>query len=97
MEAIIRKYLSHGADKLRPFENVPNNSVYSFESNGEAYIFKLFRSAFLEGYHGARKDEFDVFGKTYHIYNALDTLVYTIEVGDEKMMAFAKEYLKQFV
>ena len=34
METIIRKYLKHGADMLKPFENVPNNSVYSFESNG---------------------------------------------------------------
>ena len=46
MEKIIRKYLKHGADQLKPFENVPNNSVYSFESGGESYIFKLFRSKY---------------------------------------------------
>ena len=46
METIIRKYLKHGADMLKPFENVPNNSVYSFVSNGEGYIFKLFRSQY---------------------------------------------------
>ena len=59
--------------------------------------YTLFREAFLEGYHGARKDEFDVFEKAYHIYNALDNLVYAIDIGDEKIMAFTKEYLKQFV
>ena len=41
METIIRKYLKHGADMLKPFENVPNNSVYSFESNGEGYIREI--------------------------------------------------------
>jgi len=46
METIISKYLKHGADKLKPFENVPNNSVWSFESGGEGYIFKLFRSKY---------------------------------------------------
>ena len=59
--------------------------------------YSLFRGAFLEGYRGARKDEFDIFEKAYHIYNALDNLVYAINVGDEKMTAFTKEYLKQFV
>ena len=59
--------------------------------------YTLFREAFLEGYHGARKDEFDAFEKAYHIYNALDNLVYAINVGDGKMTAFTKEYLKQFV
>ena len=46
METIIRKYCKHGADMLKPFENIPNNSVYSFESGGEGYIFKLFRSKY---------------------------------------------------
>ena len=59
--------------------------------------YTLFRKAFLEGYHGARKDEFDVFEKAYHIFNALDNLVYAIDIGDEKITAFTKEYLKQFV
>ena len=59
--------------------------------------YSLFREAFLEGYRGARKDEFDIFEKAYHIYNALDNLVYAMNVGDEKMTAFTKEYLKQFV
>jgi len=59
--------------------------------------YSLFRGAFLEGYHGARKDEFDVFEKAYHIYNALDNLVYALDIGDEKMTAFMKEYLKQFM
>ncbi|MBR4961108.1 MAG: aminoglycoside phosphotransferase family protein [Clostridia bacterium] len=59
--------------------------------------YHLFREAFLEGYHGARKDEFDVFEKAYHIYNALDNLVYAMDVGDEKVAAFTNEYLKQFV
>ena len=59
--------------------------------------YTLFRGAFLEGYCGARKDEFDVFEKAYHIYNALDNLVYAIEIGDEMIAASSKEYLKQFV
>ena len=59
--------------------------------------YSLFRSAFLERYCGARKDEFDVFEKAYHIYNALDNLVYAIEIGDETIAASSKEYLKQFV
>ena len=50
---------------------------------------------FLELY--ARKDEFDVFEKAYHIYNALDNLVYALEIGDETIAASSKEYLKQFV
>ena len=29
METIIRKYLKHGADMLKPFDNVPNISVFS--------------------------------------------------------------------
>ena len=48
-------------------------------------------------YSGARKDEFDVFEKAYHIYNALDNLVYAMEIGDETIAASSKEYLKQFV
>ena len=59
--------------------------------------YNLFREAFLEGYRGARKDEFDVFEKAYHIYNALDNLVYAIKVGNEKMATFTKEYLEQYV
>lgn len=59
--------------------------------------YDRFRKAFLDGYHGVRKDEFDDFEKAYHIYNALDNLVYAINVGDGKMAAFTKEYLKQFV
>ena len=59
--------------------------------------YSLFRGAFLEGYCGARKDEFDVFEKAYHIYNALDNLVYAMEIGDETIAASSKEYLKQFV
>ena len=59
--------------------------------------YALFRGAFLEGYRGARKEEFDAFEKAYHIYNALDNLVYAMNVGDEKMTAFTKVYLKQFV
>ncbi len=59
--------------------------------------YQRFRGAFLEGYQGARKDEFDDFEKAYHIYNALDNLVYAIEIGDEKIAAFSKEYLKRFV
>ena len=46
METTIRQYFRHGADKLKPFEHVPNNKVYSFESDGEGYIFKLFRSQY---------------------------------------------------
>ena len=46
METIIRKYFRHGTDMPVPIENVPNNSVYSFESDGEKYIFKLFRSRY---------------------------------------------------
>ena len=55
--------------------------------------YSLFRGAFLEGYCGARKDEFDVFEKAYHIYNALDNLVYAMEIGDETIAASSKEYL----
>jgi len=61
------------------------------------FEYQLFRNTFLDSYHGARKDEFDDFEKAYHIYNALDNLVYAIEIGDEKITAFTKEYLKQFV
>ena len=61
------------------------------------FEYQLFRNTFLDSYRGARKDEFDVFEKAYHIYNALDNLVYAIEIDDEKITAFTKEYLKQFV
>lgn len=46
----------------------------------------LFRSAFLEHYNTAyRKSEFDTFESAFHIYSALDSLIFFKSIGDKEM------------
>lgn len=44
-----------------------------------------------------RKAEFDYFEKAFHIYVALDCLIYFIEVGDKVMEDRVKGYLKRLI
>ena len=47
--------------------------------------YKLFRNAFLEHYRASgRKDRFDAFESAYHIYAALDFLIFAIRKGDRE-------------
>ena len=54
----------------------------------------LFRSTFLEHYHTTyRKSEFDTFESAFHIYSALDSLIFFISIGDKCMESRLKSYL----
>ena len=47
---------------------------------------ELFRSRFLEHYNTAyRKSEFDTFESAFHIYSALDSLLFFKSVGDKEI------------
>ena len=59
--------------------------------------YLLFRTAFLDSYNGYRKDEFDDFEKAFHIFISLDFLNFAINIGDENILKFAKEYLTQLI
>lgn len=59
--------------------------------------YSLFRNAFLDSYNGYRKDEFADFEKAFHIYISLDFLNFAINIGDENIKKFAKEYLTQLI
>lgn len=59
--------------------------------------YPVFRNAFLDGYNGYRKDEFDDFEKAFHIYVSLDFLNFAINIGDENIRKFAEDYLTQLV
>ncbi|MDE6595180.1 MAG: aminoglycoside phosphotransferase family protein [Oscillospiraceae bacterium] len=54
----------------------------------------LFRNTFLEHYNTAyRKSEFDTFESTFHIYSALDSLIFFKSVGNKEMENRLKSYL----
>ena len=54
----------------------------------------LFRSTFLEHYQTVyRKSEFDSFESAFHIYSALDSLLFFISIGDKEMENRLKSYL----
>ncbi len=54
----------------------------------------LFRNTFLEQYHTAyRKSEFDIFESAFHIYSALDSLIFFKNIGDKEMENHLKNYL----
>ncbi|MDE5991683.1 MAG: aminoglycoside phosphotransferase family protein, partial [Oscillospiraceae bacterium] len=54
----------------------------------------LFRNTFLAHYRTAyRKSEFDTFESTFHIYSALDSLIFFISIGDKEMENRLKSYL----
>ncbi len=60
--------------------------------SGQEYA--LFRNTFLEHYRTSdRKAEFDVFESTYHLYSALDSLVFSIRIGDRGMESRLKRSL----
>ncbi|MBD5139016.1 MAG: aminoglycoside phosphotransferase family protein [Ruminococcus sp.] len=55
---------------------------------------ELFRSTFLEHYRTAcRKSEFDIFESAYHIYSALDSLLFSESIGDKETANRLKSYL----
>lgn len=56
--------------------------------------YTLFRNIFLEHYRtSCRKSEFDVFESAYHIYAALDFLIFSKRVGDRETERRLKNYL----
>ena len=56
--------------------------------------YALFRNVFLEHYNTLyRKAEFDDFESAYHIYSALDSLIFAIKVEDAVLEKRLKEYL----
>lgn len=60
--------------------------------------YHLFRDIFLEHYQTAyHKSEFDDFEKRFHIYVALDSLAYFIDIGDKVMEGNVKRYLKSIL
>lgn len=56
--------------------------------------YSLFRNAFFDSYNAYRKDEFDDFEKAFHIYVSLDFLNFAINIGDENIQKFAKDYIE---
>ena len=55
---------------------------------------ELFRNTFLEHYRTVyRKSEFDTFESTFHIYSALDSLIFFKSIGDREMENRLKRYL----
>lgn len=55
---------------------------------------KLFRDTFLEHYRtDYRKSEFDTFESAFHIYSALDSLIFFKSIGDKEMENRLKSYL----
>lgn len=56
----------------------------------------LFRNTFLDHYRTPyRKAEFEVFERNYHIYTALDFLVFAINVGNRETEGQLKNYLEE--
>ncbi len=54
----------------------------------------LFRNTFLEHYRTSyRKSEFDTFESTFHIYSALDSLIFFKSIGDKETENRLKGYL----
>lgn len=55
---------------------------------------RLFRNTFLKHYRtDFRKSEFDIFERAFHIYCALDSLIYFIGIGDKDTEIKLKNYL----
>ena len=55
---------------------------------------ELFRRVFLEHYSTAyRKSEFDTFESVFHIYSALDSLIFFISIENKEMEKRLKSYL----
>lgn len=58
--------------------------------------YASFRNMFLEHYRTPyRKAEFDVFESAWHIYSALDSLVFSMRVGDKEMEKRLRRYLDE--
>ena len=58
--------------------------------------YELFRNVFLKHYRTSyRKDEFDVFENAYHVYSALDSLIFSVRVGNTEMESRLKRYLEE--
>ena len=56
--------------------------------------YALFRNTFLEHYNTSyRKADFDIFEKAYHIYSALDFLLFSKRVGDTATESRLKSYI----
>lgn len=59
---------------------------------------ELFRSAFLEHYRtDLRRSEFDRFESAFHIYSALDSLIFSASIGDKETADRLKSYLNRIV
>ena len=94
VENIIVSHFGCKAEEIGRIENVTNNSVYPFTVAGEQE-YELFRNIFLKHYRtSCRKDEFDVFENAYHVYSALDSLIFSVRVGNTEMESRLKRYLE---
>jgi thiamine kinase-like enzyme len=59
--------------------------------------YSLFRNVFLDHYGATyRKAQFDAFESAYHIYIALDFLIFSIRVGDTETENRLKSCLDSF-
>ena len=59
--------------------------------------YTWFRNVFLEHYRASgRKEEFDIFENAYHIYTALDFLIFSRKVGDMEMESRLRSDLDSF-
>lgn len=72
--------------------------TFWMKMNYNAQDHRLFRNTFLGNYQtNYRKAEFDTFEKAFHIYVALDSLAYFIDMGDKAMEQNVKSYLDSLI
>ena len=71
--------------------------TFWMKQNYSEQEYTSYRNVFLEHYCAAhRKDQFDAFESTYHIYTALDFLAFSIRVGNRETESRLKSCLDSF-
>lgn len=69
--------------------------TFWMKTNYDSNKYCELRNTLLNNYYTEfRKDEFSKFESAFHIYVALDSLIYYIRLGDRKMVDITKELLK---
>ena len=86
--------VTRSGHKMLIYANVGGESEVSSAMLNGADGIGLFRSEFLNHYHGPRKAEFDDFEKAFHLYVALDVLNFAVNTGNSHMQQFSEAYLK---
>ena len=72
--------------------------TFWMEQNYSEPEYTLFRNAFLEHYRTPdRKDQFDVFESAWHIYTALDFLIFAGKIGDREAESRLRSRIDSFV